>query len=132
MRCVYVSGTAKPKRLVAPKATTPQNSTSGGGFFSSLFSSITGAPSKPTKPLPVIDQAEVEAKEKARVAEEEKKLIQMTNRSVTLSVFSANINVSLDEKMRSELQRATKKNPPSSTRLELIFVSGCYSPIGLA
>lgn len=123
MRCVYVLGTSKPKRNTAHKANAPQTTTSTAGFFSSLFSSFGGAPAKPPKPLPIVDQAELEAKEKARLAEEQKKLMQMSDRSVTLSVFSANINVTLDDKIRKELQRATKKNPPSSTRLELIFVS---------
>lgn len=126
MRCVYVSGTAKPRRNAVSKDTTSQATPSTGGFFSSLFSSFAGAPVKPSKPITVIDQAELEAKEQARVIEEQKKLMQMSDRSVVLSVFSASINVSLDDKMRKELQRATKKNPPSSTTLELIFVSQCF------
>ncbi|KAG8927830.1 hypothetical protein FRC02_007723 [Tulasnella sp. 418] len=44
-------------------------------------------------------------------------------RSTTvLSIYSAQVDVSLDQKMRTELQRATKKNPPSTCTYSLIYV----------
>lgn len=123
MRCVYVSGSSKPKRNSITKANTIQTTTTvASGFFSSLFSSFAATPARTPKPLPPADQAALEAEKKAKDAEEEKKLTQMADRSVVLTVFSADVNVSLDEKIRKELLRATKKTPPSRTRLELIFV----------
>ncbi|CAL1709408.1 unnamed protein product [Somion occarium] len=122
MRCVYVSGSSKPKRNSITKANTIQTTTTvASGFFSSLFSSFAATPARTPKPLPPADQAALEAEKKAKDAEEEKKLTQMADRSVVLTVFSADVNVSLDEKIRKELLRATKKTPPSRTRLELIF-----------
>lgn len=41
---------------------------------------------------------------------------------MTLSVFSAEVDVKLNMKMASELHRSTKKNPPSKLKYELIYV----------
>jgi hypothetical protein len=43
--------------------------------------------------------------------------------NIVLTIFAANVDVRLDEKMTVELQRATKKNSPSRLRYELIYVS---------
>jgi hypothetical protein len=42
--------------------------------------------------------------------------------NVVLTIFAANVAVHLDEKMKGELRRAIKKNPPSRLRYELIYV----------
>ena len=49
--------------------------------------------------------------------------------NITLSIFSADVNVRLDKKMATELHRSTKKNPPSKLKYELIYVSGCISGV---
>ena len=38
-------------------------------------------------------------------------------------MFAANVDVRVDKKMAGELLRATKKNPPSRLRYELVYVS---------
>ena len=43
--------------------------------------------------------------------------------NVELTIFAANVAVHLDEKMKGELRRSIKKNPPSRLRYELIYVS---------
>ena len=43
--------------------------------------------------------------------------------NIVLTIFTANIEVRLDEKMTGELLRSTLKKPPSRLRYELIFVS---------
>lgn len=124
MYCVYVAGSSKPRRQVvkpAPKAEAAASS----GFFSSLFSSLTSAPRSPV-PTPSPNAVVTKEIEQAREAAEQIKLLEVTETSVLLSVFAVDIDVKLDEKMRQELQRATKKNPPSRMRLELIYVSRIY------
>ena len=77
-----------------------------------------------TTPTPTPSPNAVVTKEieQAREAAEQIKLLEVTETSVLLSVFAVDISVKLDEKMKQELQRATKKNPPSKMRLELIYV----------
>ncbi|THH29159.1 hypothetical protein EUX98_g5023 [Antrodiella citrinella] len=115
MYCVYVAGSSKPRRQVVkppPKAEAAVTS----GFFSSLFSSLTSAP-RPSNPAPSANATVTKEIEQAREAAEQIKLLEVTETSVLLSVFAVDINVKLDEKMRQELQRATKKNPPSKMRI---------------
>jgi hypothetical protein len=54
--------------------------------------------------------------------------------NIVLTIFTANIEVRLDEKMTGELLRSTLKKPPSRLRYELIFVSAtvlqCVLDIG--
>lgn len=59
---------------------------------------------------------------KAKDAEEQKKLLTVNELNVTLAVFSAEVEVRLDERMKKELLRATKKNPPATMKYELIYV----------
>jgi hypothetical protein len=49
--------------------------------------------------------------------------IQLLEPNIDLTIFAANIDVRVDKKMTEELVRATKKNPPSRLRYELIYVS---------
>ena len=43
--------------------------------------------------------------------------------NIVFTIFAANVDVRLDEKMTVELLRAIKKNLPSRLRYELIYVS---------
>jgi hypothetical protein len=53
----------------------------------------------------------------------ESNLLEAKTSNIVLTMFAANVEVRLDEKMTVELLRATKKNPPSRLRYELIYVS---------
>ncbi|CDO69004.1 hypothetical protein BN946_scf184834.g11 [Trametes cinnabarina] len=108
MQWVYMAGTEKPQ----PKKEPPKPAAgSGGGFFSSLLSSFTGSnsparaitPTPPPNPGPQIDPRTV------------------VESNVVLSIFSADVVVRLDQKMISELNRSTKKNPPTRMKYELIY-----------
>ena len=50
-------------------------------------------------------------------------LFEATLSSIALTIFSANVEVRLNDKMKGELLRSTLKNPPSRLRYELIYVS---------
>ncbi|KAL4253718.1 hypothetical protein ABKN59_003690 [Abortiporus biennis] len=121
VRAVYVSGATKARKQVAAPVAQPTTTGFSAGFFSSIFSSFTGsssrAPTPVLKPDPEVAAAAVRKKEE----EEQKSLMQITETSVQLSVFSVDINVTLDDHAKRELLRATKKNPPNHTRLELIY-----------
>ncbi|TFY51778.1 hypothetical protein EVJ58_g10387 [Rhodofomes roseus] len=105
IRWVYLAGSEK---VVPPKpaAATAKSS----GFFSSLFSSLSGThtPQRATTPVPppVVEQIDPTT---------------VTETSVMLSIFSADVSVKLDTKLRSELHRSTKKNPPANMNLHLIY-----------
>jgi hypothetical protein len=57
------------------------------------------------------------------VPEESINLLEAVSSNIVLTIFAANVDVRVDEKMTVELLRATKKNPPSRLRYELIYVS---------
>ena len=107
MKWIYTSGSEK-KRINAPKPSKP--AASGGGFFSSLFSSFSGTstPQRVSTPLPPapppVDH------------------LAISETSVSLSIYSASVQVRLDKKLSSEIQRSTKKNPPTKMKFELIYV----------
>ncbi|KAH9901111.1 hypothetical protein C8Q73DRAFT_742765 [Cubamyces lactineus] len=105
MQWVYMAGTEKPQ----PKKEPPKPAPGGGGFFTSLFSSLKGssAPSRAMTPAP------------PAVPEIDPKTVIESN--VMLSIFAADIAVKLDQKMISELNRSTKKNPPTRMKYELIY-----------
>ncbi|KAI0371771.1 hypothetical protein BV20DRAFT_1016624 [Pilatotrama ljubarskyi] len=109
MQWVYMAGTEKPQ----PKQEPPQAAAGGGGggFFSSIFSSLTGsqAPSRSVTPAPA----------PSPVPQVDSKAIVESN--VVLSIFAADIVVKLDQKMVAELNRSTKKNPPTRMKYELIY-----------
>jgi len=50
-------------------------------------------------------------------------LLEAHSSNIALTIFTANVDVRVDKKMTEELQRSTKKNPPSRLRYELIYVS---------
>ncbi|KAF8894925.1 hypothetical protein CPB84DRAFT_1816083 [Gymnopilus junonius] len=108
MKWIYTSGTEK-KRITLSKANKTVAS-GGGGFFSSLFSSFASAPTPqsvatPLPPPPPVDQ------------------LAINEISVSLSIYSASIQVRLDKKLSSEIQRSTKKNPPTRMKFELIYTA---------
>ncbi len=105
---MYMAGTEKPQ----PKKELPKSATAGGGFFSSLFSSFTGsgAPTRAVTPAPASSP---------RPQIDPRTIIES---NVVLSIFAADIVVKLDQKMIAELNRSTKKNPPTRMKYELIYV----------
>jgi len=111
MRWVYAAGTTKKKPL--PTITRP-NKVSHGGFLStfSSFFSTSGAstPQRVVTPLPAEPVVEVDP-------------LTGIESQVTLSIFSADVDVRLSTKMSTELHRSTKKNPPSKLTFQLIYVS---------
>ncbi|KAI0781217.1 hypothetical protein BD413DRAFT_667167 [Trametes elegans] len=109
MQWVYMAGTEKPQPKKGPLE--PAAGGSGGGFFSSLFSSLTGsnAPTRAVTPAP----------SPTPVPKVDPKTIVESN--VVLSIFAADIMVKLDQKMIAELNRSTKKNPPTRMKYELIY-----------
>ena len=112
-RCVYDAGSSKPQILSqAMKALKPATAAVSSGFFSSLFSSF-ASPSQPSTPQPM---------SKPLPEEKRKDPMEFVKSSVVLHVFSAEVDVRLDKKMIAELQRSTKKNPPTRLRYDLIYV----------
>ncbi|KAG8964407.1 hypothetical protein FRC03_001808 [Tulasnella sp. 419] len=100
MRWVYQTGTEK-------KAVAPKPATSSGGFFSSLLASFaTPTPARTPEP-----QAPTKEPDPLEVLES----------SVLLTVYSARVDVRLDKKMSNELERATKKKPPTTCTYSLIY-----------
>ncbi|KAH7915898.1 hypothetical protein BJ138DRAFT_824538 [Hygrophoropsis aurantiaca] len=109
VQAVYSLGTEKPAVIIVAKPTKPAAS-QGGGFFSSLFSSFAGnaTPQRTITPLPPPPA-------------EKKDPMEVFQSSVTLTVFSADVEVRLDRKMIAELHRSTKKNPPQQLSYSLIY-----------
>ncbi|KAI0747853.1 hypothetical protein C8Q80DRAFT_1168786 [Daedaleopsis nitida] len=107
MQWVYMAGTEKPQ----PKKEPPKLAAGGGGFFSSLFSNLTGsaAPTRAATPMG------------ARNPEPQIDPKTVVESNVALSIFAADIVVKLDKKMIAELNRSTKKNPPTRMKYELIY-----------
>ncbi|KAI0933780.1 hypothetical protein AcW1_005516 [Taiwanofungus camphoratus] len=108
IRWVYMAGTEK---RLPPKPAAKVSAGGAGGFFSSLFSSFAGAAAPQRSSTPVPTATSIEEVDPTIV----------TETSVVLSIFTADVGVKLDQKMRSELHRSTKKNPPTNMRLELIY-----------
>jgi hypothetical protein len=105
---VYEVGSLKPS-VMSRSDTSKSLSHKAGGFFydgfeasSSLGRTSTQAPVVYKKPI---------------------HLLGANSSNIGLTIFAANVDVRVDGKMAGELLRATKKNPPSRLRYELIFVS---------
>ena len=106
MNWVYSTGTEKPRQTSIVEQTKHKT-----GFFSSLFglggsSTPQRAPS-PLPPQPVINEAEY---------------LKVGKSSVVLTIFTAEVDVKLNQKISAELHRSTKKNPPRALKYELIYV----------
>ncbi|KAI5889804.1 uncharacterized protein SCHCODRAFT_02635666 [Schizophyllum commune H4-8] len=109
MRWVYTSGTEKPplRPPVVKKEEKPQ------GFFKSLFSFAAATastpqitPQQPPPPPPI-------RKDPRKVEET----------SVNLSIFTMDMDVTLDRKMTAELYRSMQKNPPKAVKYSLIYTA---------
>ncbi|KZT22896.1 hypothetical protein NEOLEDRAFT_1137233 [Neolentinus lepideus HHB14362 ss-1] len=109
LRWVYSVGTEKPPPVVVPPK--PRQAPASGGFFSSLFSSFASTPSRTSTPIPPPP-----SKPQSQV-----NLLEVNESNVTLSIFTADVEVRLDKKVEKELYRSTKKNPPSRLKYELIY-----------
>lgn len=108
MAWVYTSGSEKPP----PPSSIQKSKPASTSFFSSILSSFAGASTPqrvatplPPEPLPPVD------------------LHKVTENNVTLSIYTAEVDVRLDKKVASELLRSTKKDAPRKIRYELIYVS---------
>ena len=102
MKWIYNAETEKPK---PPPAVEPM-----AGFFS-LFGFGGSTPQRssiPLPPQPVIDESEY---------------LKVDQSSVVLTIFTAEVDVKLNQKISAELHRSTKKNPPRALKYELIYVS---------
>ena len=60
---------------------------------------------------------------KALPSQPPKDSAELHNTSVTLTVFTAEVDVNADKKLSAELLRSTKKNPPGRLEYHLIYVS---------
>ena len=49
--------------------------------------------------------------------------------SVVLTIFTAEVDVNLDQKLSAELHRSMRKNPPRRLKYELIYVCGPTTPV---
>ncbi|KAF8626827.1 hypothetical protein AX15_004659 [Amanita polypyramis BW_CC] len=107
LRWIYSTWTEKP-RLAAEPTTLK---TKGGGFFSSLISALSGSSKRTTSELP------------AHVMPEPGDPLSVNTTNLSLSIFSANVEVQLDQKMIKALHRSTLKDPPTKLRYELIYTS---------
>ncbi|KAG5646295.1 hypothetical protein DXG03_003892 [Asterophora parasitica] len=104
MQWVYTSGSEKLRPISAskPKPTS--------GFFSSIFTSIASTASPQRSPVPL-----------SPVKNLDPLVVNETN--VSLSIFSADVDIRLSKKVADELHRSTKKNPPTKIKYELIYTA---------
>jgi len=104
VRWVYNVGSEKPStpsRTDTLKTATHQTS----GFFSPQSDRVKAS----STPVPMVPKAPIN-------------LFEATSSNIVLTIFAANVEVRLDEKMTGELLRSTLKKPPSRLRYELIYM----------
>lgn len=104
MHAVYAVGTEKRPLLEVLEPRKPK-----GGFFSSLVSAFTSQ-STPQLETPALPPQPV------------KEPTELHEINVTLTVFTAEVDVKVDKKLSAELLRSTKKNPPVRLEYNLIYV----------
>ncbi|KAI6041582.1 hypothetical protein EDC04DRAFT_1265243 [Pisolithus marmoratus] len=104
MRAVY---TMTAERRPVPQASEPRKPQ--GGFFSSLLSSFTTSSTSRRPASPLVPQLPPRA------------MTELHQTSVTLTVFTADVNVKVDKKLSAELLRSMKKNPPQQLKYSLIY-----------
>lgn len=105
MNWVYSTGTEKPKQVSVDKQIEPKT-----GFFPSFLRLGGSTPQQTTSPSPpqqVIDEAEY---------------LKVSRSSVVLTIFTAEVDVKLSQKISAEIHRSTKKNLPHKLKYELIYV----------
>jgi hypothetical protein len=49
--------------------------------------------------------------------------------SVVLTIFTAEVDVNIDQKLSAELHRSMRKNPPRTLKYELIYVCNPATPV---
>lgn len=108
MQWVHTVGTEKPP-VVLPKEIKPQ--AGARGFLGSFWSAFSGASTPQRAPTP-IPQAPPSEADPFKISET----------AVTLAIFMAEVDVRVDKKMTTELERSTKKKPPGRLKYELIYV----------
>ncbi|KAH7875187.1 uncharacterized protein C8R40DRAFT_1105311 [Lentinula edodes] len=106
MRWVYTSGSEKAP---APSAIKPVKPPAPGGFFASLFSGLTSTSTTPHPPVTTVETPKPIDPLKTDTT------------SVSLTVFSADADVKVDQKLAAELHRSTKKSVPKKIKYELIY-----------
>lgn len=104
MHAVYSVGTEKRPLLEVLEPRKPI-----GGFFSSLVSVFTSQ-STPRPETPALPP------------QHPKDPTEVHEMNVTLTVFTAEVDVKVDKKLSAELLRSTKKNPPARLKYDLIYV----------
>ena len=105
-----------------PTIQSKQGKSDYGGFFASLFSSFT-VPSAIPSSASGVPGGFSTSSTPFPSSESDMDPMEVKKNSVVIHVFSASADVRLDRKTSQELNRATKKNPPSSVKLDLIYVS---------
>ncbi|KAK7057384.1 hypothetical protein R3P38DRAFT_2840641 [Favolaschia claudopus] len=105
LRWIYSSGTEKPKPLV-----TKPEKTATSSFFSLKSWLGSSTPQRVTTPLPPEPEQVIDP-------------LTVDETSVSLSIFSAEVDVRLDKATVTELHRSTKKNPPTKVKYELIYTA---------
>ncbi|KAJ7039263.1 hypothetical protein C8F04DRAFT_1087709 [Mycena alexandri] len=104
MRWVYSSGTEKPQLLALKQEKAPP-----ANFFKNWLG-FSSTPQRVATPLPPAPEEVVDP-------------LTINETSVSLSIFSAEVDVRLDKKVAAELHRSTKKNPPNKVKYELIYTA---------
>ena len=106
---VYNAGSEEPSPR--PRTDTLETATyQAGGFFSRFFSSQSDMFKEPSTPAPIVPKEPI-------------KVFKAISSNISLTIFAANVEARLDDKMTGELLRSTLKKPPSRLRYELIYVS---------
>ncbi|KAG8215924.1 hypothetical protein J3R82DRAFT_7898 [Butyriboletus roseoflavus] len=103
MHAVYAVGTEKRPFLELLEPRRPK-----GGFFSSLVSVFT-------------NQSTPQTEAPALPPQPPKDPTEFHEMNVTLTVFTAEVDVKMDKKLSAELLRSTKKNPPARLKYDLIY-----------
>ncbi|KAG7090828.1 hypothetical protein E1B28_009910 [Marasmius oreades] len=106
MRWVYSSGTEKP---APPTVVQPIKTSVHTSWLSSFFRSST--PSRPATPLP------------PQTPEPPVDHLAVSTTTVSLSIFSAQADARLDNKVATEIHRSTKKKPPARLKYDLIYTA---------
>jgi hypothetical protein len=138
IKWVYLAGSDKTKPVKRKSTLTPAvdgaPATQSNSFLASLISSFASPRSAtPSRPSPFASgrgtpapSALIHAPERVdlkKLSIDQRKSVES---SVLLSVFTAEARVKLDEKMETELERATKKKAPFSVKVGLIYVSATF------
>ena len=106
MDCIYSFEAKKTQQVFAIKKIKPKTK-----IFSSFFGPD-GSSAPQQAPYPPPSQ---------RISDETENL-KVDKSSVKLTIFAADVDVELDSKLKAEIHRSTKKDPPHALKYELIYV----------